>query len=170
MGTEHLPAHLPAFYPRFIEEQSSALRTRSSYRHGSFENSCIYTAFIWGNGQKVLISWFASKCERLKDINFMFWRVMCVNGMTYTYIWIIICVAQNINIQKYTCVYISVNMWLRVCSQICHNWSPLSSSGLDSDESCEGGSESSFKDALVDGGSQKNNGSVPQKNGIKKHR
>lgn len=44
-------------------------------------------------------------------------------------------------------------------------------SGLDSDESYEGVSESSFKDALVfDGGSQKNNGSVPQQNGIKKHR
>lgn len=44
-------------------------------------------------------------------------------------------------------------------------------SGLDSDESYEGVSESSFKDALVfDGSSQKNNGSVPQQNGIKKHR
>ncbi|XP_075882281.1 oxysterol-binding protein-related protein 2-like isoform X1 [Nelusetta ayraudi] len=43
--------------------------------------------------------------------------------------------------------------------------------GLDSDESYEGVSESSFKDALVfDGSSQKNNGSVPQQNGIKKHR
>lgn len=32
-------------------------------------------------------------------------------------------------------------------------------------------SESSFKDALVfDSSSQKNNGSVPQQNGIKKHR
>ncbi|GLD45493.1 oxysterol-binding protein-related protein 2-like protein, partial [Lates japonicus] len=43
--------------------------------------------------------------------------------------------------------------------------------GLDSDESYEGVSEASFKDALVfDSGSQKNNGSVPQENGIKKHR
>ncbi|XP_022063358.2 oxysterol-binding protein-related protein 2-like [Acanthochromis polyacanthus] len=43
--------------------------------------------------------------------------------------------------------------------------------GLDSDESCEGVSEASFKDAQVfDGSSQKNNGSVPQENGIKKHR
>ncbi|KAK2851138.1 hypothetical protein Q5P01_007414 [Channa striata] len=43
--------------------------------------------------------------------------------------------------------------------------------GLDSDESYEGLSEASFKDALVfDGTSQKNNGSVPQENGIKKHR
>ncbi|XP_069550024.1 oxysterol-binding protein-related protein 2-like [Brachyistius frenatus] len=43
--------------------------------------------------------------------------------------------------------------------------------GLDSDESYEGVSEASFKDAQVfDGSSQKNNGSVLQKNGIKKHR
>ncbi|XP_068191542.1 oxysterol-binding protein-related protein 2-like [Antennarius striatus] len=43
--------------------------------------------------------------------------------------------------------------------------------GLDSDESYEGTSESSFKDAQVfDSSSQKNNGSVPQENGIKKHR
>ncbi|XP_029013033.1 oxysterol-binding protein-related protein 2-like [Betta splendens] len=43
--------------------------------------------------------------------------------------------------------------------------------GLDSDESCEGVSEASFKDAvLFDSKSQKNNGSVPQENGIKKHR
>ncbi|XP_034000761.1 oxysterol-binding protein-related protein 2-like isoform X1 [Trematomus bernacchii] len=43
--------------------------------------------------------------------------------------------------------------------------------GLDSDESYEGVSEASFKDALVfDSSSQKNNGSVPQENGIKKHR
>ncbi|XP_023257366.1 oxysterol-binding protein-related protein 2-like [Seriola lalandi dorsalis] len=43
--------------------------------------------------------------------------------------------------------------------------------GLDSDESYEGVSEASFKDALVfDGSSQKDNGSVPQENGIKKHR
>ncbi|KAG8002838.1 Oxysterol-binding protein-related protein 2 [Nibea albiflora] len=43
--------------------------------------------------------------------------------------------------------------------------------GLDSDESYEGVSEASFKDALVfDGSTQKNNGSVRQENGIKKHR
>ncbi|XP_023126518.2 oxysterol-binding protein-related protein 2b [Amphiprion ocellaris] len=43
--------------------------------------------------------------------------------------------------------------------------------GLDSDESYEGVSEASFKDAQVfDSSSQKNNGSVPQENGIKKHR
>ncbi|XP_029994749.1 oxysterol-binding protein-related protein 2b [Sphaeramia orbicularis] len=43
--------------------------------------------------------------------------------------------------------------------------------GLDSDESYEGVSEASFKDALVfDGSGQKNNGTVPQENGIKKHR
>lgn len=43
--------------------------------------------------------------------------------------------------------------------------------GLDSDESYEGVSEASFKDALVfDGSSHKDNGSVPQENGIKKHR
>ncbi|XP_042265622.1 oxysterol-binding protein-related protein 2-like [Thunnus albacares] len=43
--------------------------------------------------------------------------------------------------------------------------------GLDSDESYEGVSEASFKDALVfDSSSQKKNGSVPQENGIKKHR
>ncbi|KAL7398404.1 hypothetical protein ABVT39_009239 [Epinephelus coioides] len=43
--------------------------------------------------------------------------------------------------------------------------------GLDSDESYEGVSEASFQDALVfDSSSQKNNGSVPQENGIKKHR
>ncbi|XP_076133442.1 oxysterol-binding protein-related protein 2b [Alosa pseudoharengus] len=41
--------------------------------------------------------------------------------------------------------------------------------GLDSDESCEGMSEASFKDAVADG-AQKNNGSVPQENGIKKRR
>lgn len=47
----------------------------------------------------------------------------------------------------------------------------LVSQGLDSDESYEGVSEASFKDALVfDGSSQKDNGSVPQENGIKKHR
>uniref|UniRef100_A0A8C6TCR4 Oxysterol-binding protein n=1 Tax=Neogobius melanostomus TaxID=47308 RepID=A0A8C6TCR4_9GOBI len=38
---------------------------------------------------------------------------------------------------------------------------------LDSDESCEGVSEASFKDAQV---SLKNNGLVPQENGIRKHR
>lgn len=65
---------------------------------------------------------------------------------------------------------ISVGTRLRLCSQTCCNRALVSSSGLDSDESCEGGSESSFKDALADGGSQKNNGSVPQKNGMKKHR
>ncbi|TDH10840.1 hypothetical protein EPR50_G00079220 [Perca flavescens] len=43
--------------------------------------------------------------------------------------------------------------------------------GLDSDESYEGVSEASYKDAVVfDSSSQKNNGSVPQENGIKKHR
>uniref|UniRef100_A0A8C1ALY8 Oxysterol-binding protein n=1 Tax=Cyprinus carpio carpio TaxID=630221 RepID=A0A8C1ALY8_CYPCA len=42
--------------------------------------------------------------------------------------------------------------------------------GLDSDESCEGTSEASFKDAVVYVGAQKNNGAVPQENGIKKHR
>ncbi|CAG6021172.1 unnamed protein product [Menidia menidia] len=43
--------------------------------------------------------------------------------------------------------------------------------GLDSDESYEGVSEASFKDAQVfDCSSQKNNGSVPQENGVKKHR
>lgn len=43
--------------------------------------------------------------------------------------------------------------------------------GLDSDESYEGVSEASFQDALLfDGSCQKNNGSVPQENGIKKHR
>ncbi|XP_062282737.1 oxysterol-binding protein-related protein 2-like [Scomber scombrus] len=43
--------------------------------------------------------------------------------------------------------------------------------GLDSDESYEGVSEASFKDALVfDSNSQNKNGSVPQENGIKKHR
>ena len=43
--------------------------------------------------------------------------------------------------------------------------------GLDSDESYEGVSEASFKDAqLFDCNSRKNNGSVPQENGIKKHR
>uniref|UniRef100_A0A8C1VNX5 Oxysterol-binding protein n=1 Tax=Cyprinus carpio TaxID=7962 RepID=A0A8C1VNX5_CYPCA len=41
---------------------------------------------------------------------------------------------------------------------------------LDSDESCEGTSEASFKDAVVYVGAQKNNGAVPQENGIKKHR
>lgn len=45
-------------------------------------------------------------------------------------------------------------------------------SGLDSDESYEGVSESSFKDALVfdSSSSQKKNGSVPQENGVRKHR
>ncbi|XP_040049277.1 oxysterol-binding protein-related protein 2 [Gasterosteus aculeatus] len=43
--------------------------------------------------------------------------------------------------------------------------------GLDSDESYEGMSEASFKDAVVfDGSSQKKNGSVAQENGIRKHR
>lgn len=47
----------------------------------------------------------------------------------------------------------------------------FSSAGLESDESCEGLSEASFKDAQgIDSSSQKNNGSVPQENGIKKHR
>ncbi|KAF7695940.1 oxysterol-binding protein-related protein 2b [Silurus meridionalis] len=41
--------------------------------------------------------------------------------------------------------------------------------GLDSDESCEGTSEASFKDAVVDAGAEKNNGTV-QANGIKKRR
>lgn len=43
-------------------------------------------------------------------------------------------------------------------------------SGLDSDESCEGTSEASFKDAVAYDGAQKNNGAVPQENGIKKRR
>ncbi|XP_030624506.1 oxysterol-binding protein-related protein 2b [Chanos chanos] len=42
--------------------------------------------------------------------------------------------------------------------------------GLESDESCEGTSEASFKDAVVFDGSEKNNGSVPQENGITKRR
>lgn len=46
----------------------------------------------------------------------------------------------------------------------------LCGSGLDSDESCEGTSEGSFKDAVVFAGAQKNNGVVPQENGIKKRR
>uniref|UniRef100_A0A6Q2XN55 Oxysterol-binding protein n=1 Tax=Esox lucius TaxID=8010 RepID=A0A6Q2XN55_ESOLU len=41
---------------------------------------------------------------------------------------------------------------------------------LDSDESYEGTSEASFKDAVVYDGTQGNNGSVPQENGIRKHR
>lgn len=41
--------------------------------------------------------------------------------------------------------------------------------GLDSDESCEGTSEASFKDAVVDAGAEKNSGTV-QENGIKKRR
>uniref|UniRef100_A0A665T938 Oxysterol-binding protein n=1 Tax=Echeneis naucrates TaxID=173247 RepID=A0A665T938_ECHNA len=41
---------------------------------------------------------------------------------------------------------------------------------LDSDESYEGVSEASFKDALVFDSSQRDNGSVHQENGIKKHR
>ncbi|XP_041711996.2 oxysterol-binding protein-related protein 2-like [Coregonus clupeaformis] len=42
--------------------------------------------------------------------------------------------------------------------------------GLDSDESYEGMSEASFKDAVVYDGTQRNNGSLPQGNGIRKHR
>uniref|UniRef100_A0A674C960 Oxysterol-binding protein n=1 Tax=Salmo trutta TaxID=8032 RepID=A0A674C960_SALTR len=42
--------------------------------------------------------------------------------------------------------------------------------GLDSDESYEGTSEASFKDAVVCDGTQRNNGSLPQENGIRKHR
>uniref|UniRef100_A0A8B9LT57 Oxysterol-binding protein n=1 Tax=Astyanax mexicanus TaxID=7994 RepID=A0A8B9LT57_ASTMX len=49
------------------------------------------------------------------------------------------------------------------------NYSILST-GLDSDESCEGTSEASFKDAIVDHGAEKNNGTIPQENGIKKRR
>nr|XP_046188610.1 oxysterol-binding protein-related protein 2-like isoform X3 [Oncorhynchus gorbuscha]XP_046188611.1 oxysterol-binding protein-related protein 2-like isoform X3 [Oncorhynchus gorbuscha]XP_046188612.1 oxysterol-binding protein-related protein 2-like isoform X3 [Oncorhynchus gorbuscha]XP_046188613.1 oxysterol-binding protein-related protein 2-like isoform X3 [Oncorhynchus gorbuscha]XP_046188614.1 oxysterol-binding protein-related protein 2-like isoform X3 [Oncorhynchus gorbuscha]XP_046188615.1 len=41
--------------------------------------------------------------------------------------------------------------------------------GLDS-ESDEGTSEASFKDAVVYDGTQRNNGSLPQENGIRKHR
>uniref|UniRef100_A0A8C7KYW0 Oxysterol-binding protein n=1 Tax=Oncorhynchus kisutch TaxID=8019 RepID=A0A8C7KYW0_ONCKI len=41
---------------------------------------------------------------------------------------------------------------------------------LDSDESYEGTSEASFKDAVVYDGTQRNNGSLPQENGIRKHR
>lgn len=41
--------------------------------------------------------------------------------------------------------------------------------GLDSDESCEGTSEASFKDAVVDAGAEKHNVPV-QENGIKKRR
>uniref|UniRef100_A0A674C969 Oxysterol-binding protein n=1 Tax=Salmo trutta TaxID=8032 RepID=A0A674C969_SALTR len=41
---------------------------------------------------------------------------------------------------------------------------------LDSDESYEGTSEASFKDAVVCDGTQRNNGSLPQENGIRKHR
>uniref|UniRef100_A0A8C9SR25 Oxysterol-binding protein n=1 Tax=Scleropages formosus TaxID=113540 RepID=A0A8C9SR25_SCLFO len=46
----------------------------------------------------------------------------------------------------------------------------LSKNCLDSDESCEGTSEASFKDAIVFDCHQKNNGTPPQENGIKKHR
>ncbi|KAL4655458.1 oxysterol-binding protein-related protein 2-like [Arapaima gigas] len=42
--------------------------------------------------------------------------------------------------------------------------------GLDSDESCEGISEASFKDAIALDCHQKNNGTPPQENGIRKHR
>ncbi|MBN3302649.1 OSBL2 protein, partial [Amia calva] len=45
--------------------------------------------------------------------------------------------------------------------------------GLESDESCEGTSETSYKDAIVFDGSnstQKKNGTTPQENGIKKRR
>nr|XP_023689919.1 oxysterol-binding protein-related protein 2-like [Paramormyrops kingsleyae]XP_023689921.1 oxysterol-binding protein-related protein 2-like [Paramormyrops kingsleyae] len=42
--------------------------------------------------------------------------------------------------------------------------------GLDSDESCEGTSEASFKDAIVFDGHPKNNGAPLQENGIKRHR
>ncbi|CAB1329471.1 unnamed protein product [Coregonus sp. 'balchen'] len=42
--------------------------------------------------------------------------------------------------------------------------------GLDSDESYEGTSEASFKDAVVYDGTQRNNGSMSQENGISKRR
>uniref|UniRef100_A0A8C7KWI8 Oxysterol-binding protein n=1 Tax=Oncorhynchus kisutch TaxID=8019 RepID=A0A8C7KWI8_ONCKI len=57
--------------------------------------------------------------------------------------------------------------WLYSLSLICVCLSVL---GLDSDESYEGTSEASFKDAVVYDGTQRNNGSLPQENGIRKHR
>ncbi|XP_035378482.1 oxysterol-binding protein-related protein 2b isoform X1 [Electrophorus electricus] len=42
--------------------------------------------------------------------------------------------------------------------------------GLDSDESCEGTSEASFKDAMVGDSTEKNNGTITQENGIRKRR
>uniref|UniRef100_A0A672R3K5 Oxysterol-binding protein n=1 Tax=Sinocyclocheilus grahami TaxID=75366 RepID=A0A672R3K5_SINGR len=58
---------------------------------------------------------------------------------------------------------------MHLCLSVSLNKMCLCVPGLDSDESCEGTSEASFKDAVVYGGAQKNNGAVPQ-NGIKKHR
>ncbi|XP_016333161.1 oxysterol-binding protein-related protein 2-like isoform X1 [Sinocyclocheilus anshuiensis] len=59
---------------------------------------------------------------------------------------------------------------MHLCLSVSLNKMCLCVPGLDSDESCEGTSEASFKDAVVYDGAQKNNGAVPQENGIKKHR
>lgn len=65
---------------------------------------------------------------------------------------------------RFIIIYVtSALVWTNVSSLV-------PSSGLDSDESYEGVSEASFKDAVVFDGRQKKNGAVPQENGIKKHR
>lgn len=113
-------------------------------RIGSCFKIVVYDLVIWRNVErKVLISGFIS----VRDTG-----------------------GSNLYRKRLCVIIISVSTRLRLCSQTCCNRALVSSSGLDSDESCEGGSESSFKDALADGGSQKNNGSMPQKNGMKKHR
>ncbi len=68
------------------------------------------------------------------------------------------------NEPSWGCSHASQSIWISG-SKTC-----LCVPGLDSDESCEGTSEASFKDAVVYDGAQKNNGAVPRENGIKKHR
>lgn len=84
-----------------------------------------------------------------------------------------LCLIKRLHLGFYFFLFFKLRWSVNGCSALiscntCHIDFPT---GLDSDESYEGVSEASFKDALVfDGSTQKNNGSVRQENGIKKHR
>lgn len=58
---------------------------------------------------------------------------------------------------------------MTACLSLTHYKAYFCATGLDSDESCEGTSEASFKDAVVDASAEKTSGTV-QENGIKKRR
>ncbi len=98
-------------------------------------------------------------------ISHSFWRVKCwfiLNTRLSSILFLILRFKSNE--PSWGCSHASQFIWISG-SKTC-----LCVPGLDSDESCEGTSEASFKDAVVYDGAQKNNGAVPRENGIKKHR